>query len=279
MYKLLFLFLISFSLHAELINGVAILVKDQPITLYEVKQALKKSNVGLDKTVDELIRKKLEEVEAEQRHISVNDSEVFAEVEKMAEQNNMSVMQLYDAMQEVRKLSEQEFKTKLKEKKLKDKLFNAIAFEHMAQPTPLEEEEYYQLHSDQFTHPESFKVLVYQSDSKELLQEKVSNPMYYSPKVTSEEQTIPFAKINPRLAELLNKTPLYSFTPIIPGQNNNHMSFYIEEKLNVSTQALDSVRQQISNAIMGEKRNQVLNDYFARARLNADIHILRLPEE
>lgn len=279
MFKLLFITLFAFVLHAELINGVAILVKDQPITLYEVRQAMKTSQRNLDKTVDELIRKKLEEVEAEERDITVHDSEVFAEIEKMAEQNNMSIMQLYDAMQEVRKLSESEFKAKLKEKKLKDKLYNAIAYEHMQPPSPSEEEEYYQLHIDQFTRPESFKVLVYQSKSKELLQEKVNNPMYYSPQVTHTEETLPYDKINPRLAELLNKTPLNSFTPVVPGQGGGHMSFFVQEKINVTKQNLDSVRNQISNAIMGEKRNQVLNDYFARARINADIHILRLPEE
>lgn len=279
MFKLLFITLLTLSLHAELINGVAILVKDQPITLYEVRQAMKTSHQSLDKTVDELIRKKLEEVEAQERNIVVADSEVFAEIEKMAEQNNMSIMQLYDAMQEVRKLSESEFKAKLKEKKLKDKLYNAIAFQHMQQPSPTEEEEYYQLHIDQFTHPESFKVLVYQSTSKGLLQEKIDNPMYYSPKVTHSEELLPYDKINPRLAELLNKTPLNSFTPIVPGQNNGHMSFFVKEKINVTKQDLEHVRPQIANAIMGEKRNQVLNDYFARARINADIHILRLPEE
>lgn len=278
MFKLFLLALFSLSLQAELLNGVAILVKNHPITLYEVKQALNKSDLGLDKTVDELIRKKLEEIEIQERKIVVNDSEIFAEIEKMAEQNKMSVMQLYDAMQEVRHLSEKEFKAKLKEKKLKEKLFNSIAFEHLKQPSLEEEQEYYKLHADQFKHPESFKVVVYQSNSKELLQHKIDNPMYYSPKISHQEQVLPYNKINPRLAELLNRTPLNSFTPIVPAQNNGHMSFYMQEKTNVSTQSIDAVRPQIANAIMGEKRNQILNDYFARARLSADIHIMRLPE-
>jgi hypothetical protein len=55
------------------------------------------------------------------------------------------------------------------------------------------------------------------------------------------------------------------------------MSFYMKDKPNLITESLDSVRPQISNEIMGEKRNQVLNDYFTRLRLSADIQVIRLP--
>lgn len=55
------------------------------------------------------------------------------------------------------------------------------------------------------------------------------------------------------------------------------MSFYMKDKQNLITENLDSVRPQITNTIMGEKRNQVLNDYFTRLRLSAEIKVLRLP--
>jgi hypothetical protein len=51
----------------------------------------------------------------------------------------------------------------------------------------------------------------------------------------------------------------------------------MRDKQNLVTESLDTVRPQITNMIMGEKRNQVLNDYFTRLRLSADIKILRLP--
>jgi hypothetical protein len=64
---------------------------------------------------------------------------------------------------------------------------------------------------------------------------------------------------------------------VLPNGKNGFMSFYIRDKNNVVTENLESMRPQIANAIVGEKRNQVLNDYFTRLRLNAEIKIVRLP--
>ena len=102
--------------------------------------------------------------------------------------------------------------------------------------------------------------------------------MFYSPEVGSEKVILQYKTINPRLANVLNETPLNSFTPIVPDQQG-FMSFFVQEKNGMITQPLESVRAQIANAVMGEKRQQVLNDYFARLRLNADIQIVRLPEQ
>ena len=40
---------------------------------------------------------------------------------------------------------------------------------------------------------------------------------------------------------------------------------------------MESSKQQIKNIIMSKKREQVLNDYFARLKTNADIKYLRKP--
>jgi len=53
------------------------------------------------------------------------------------------------------------------------------------------------------------------------------------------------------------------------------MSFYIKEIESAQEAGLESVRDQIVNAIMGDKRELVLSDYFARLRHNADINIIR----
>ncbi len=277
MKKLLLITLFPLFLQAELVDAIAILVKNDPITLYEIKQAQKEMKVDQAKVVDALIRKKLEEQEAKERGISASSAEIYADMEKMAQQNNMSVMQLYDAMQSARGLSEKQFKAKIKDRILNQKLYNAIAFSQIQEPTSAEEEEYYYLHVDKFTHPQSFKVIIYNSKEKEALETKINNPMFYSVDVTSEEADIQYKTINPRLAEILNETEAGKFSPILPSPDGGHMSFYVKDKLNTSTQALEDVRPQINASIMADKREQILKEYFARLKLNAEIKILRLP--
>lgn len=259
------------------IGGVAVLVKNTPITLYEVQQEMKQSGTSANQSADTLIRKKLEQLEATEKKIIVSSAEINEELERMAAQNKLTMEQFLNAMQTVRGLSEKDLKAKVEESIKGQKLYSSIAFSKMGQPTAEEETEYYQLHIDEFSRPESFEVTTYVSPSQEALVAKIADPMRHIESIESKDETIPFGKINPQLAQLLNKTANGSFSPILPNGKNGFMSFYMRDKLNVVTENIDAVRPQIANAIVGEKRNQVLNDYFTRLRLSADIKVLRLP--
>ncbi len=277
MRSLLLSSLLLASLWSAPIGGVAIMVKNSPITLYEVQQEMKQSKTSAQQSADTLIRKKLEQLEASEKKITVTPAEVQEELERMAKQNNLSMEKFLDAMQTARGISQSELKEKLEESLTGQKLYNAIAFSKMAQPTASEEAEYYQLHLDEFSQPEKYVVTTYIAASSEALQTKIDDPMRNVENVASKDETIPSKTINPQLSQILNKIEVGKFGPILPNGKNGFMSFYMKDKPNLVTENLDSVRPQISNAIMGEKRNQVLNDYFTRLRLSADIQVLRLP--
>jgi len=277
MRSLLLSSLLLTSLWSATVGGVAVLVKDSPITLYEVQQEMKQSGTTAQASADALIRKKLEQLEATEKKITVSSAEVQEEMERMAKQNNLSMEKFLDAMQSSRGLSQSDLKAKIEESLRGQKLYNTIAFSKMAQPTAQEEAEYYQLHLDEFSRPERYDVTTYIAASAEALQAKIDDPMRNIASVNEKEEKIPSASINPQLAQILNKIEVGKFGPILPNGQNGFMSFYMKDKPNLITENLDSVRPQISNAIMGEKRNQVLNDYFTRLRLSADIKVVRLP--
>ncbi len=278
MYKILYLLLLTSFLQAQMINGVAILVKKEPITLYDIEQEMRISNKKLNEVVDILIRKKLESQEIEERQIKVDSQEIHADLKNMAQQNNMTLSQLYAAMLKSRGLSEISLKQKIKEKILNQKLYGAIAFSKMGKPNEEDEKEYYKLHQDEYSYSDKFKVIIYTSASQQKLQEKIDNPMFYTPEVHSEPTELLYAKLNPRLAELLTNTPVDRFTSIIPSPDNRFMSFLIQEKSQKQTMPFEQVRAQVNSAIMQERRQSVLNDYFMRLRMNADIEIIRLDE-
>jgi len=261
------------------IGGIAITIDGEVITLYEIKQEQALSHLSVKKTVDQLIRLKLEKIEAKERHIKVSNQEVIDDLKDMAKKNSMSLSQLYDAMNSSKNLSESQVKQKTKEKLLKDKIFNAIAMSEMEEPTDDEVEEYYELHLDDYTAPKSIDAVLYSSKSKQDLQKKVSNPMMQVPSVTTESIELETAKINPRLAELLIKTKDNHFTPVLPQGQNGHMAFYVVKKNDLNTPPLSLLRTQVENTIMEHKREQILGEHFQRMRINADIKVLRLPKE
>jgi len=265
-------------LNAAIYDGVAVVVEDKAITLLDVEKAMAEMHLDAKKVTDMLIRKKLEEIEIQKRNITVTSAEIYAEIKKMAARNHLSISEFYDAVRESNGLSSSALKEKIKERLLRQKLYQAIAMSDMSEPSDEEIEEFYKLHKKELEHPSAFDVIIYNAMDKALLEEKVHNPMFYSPQLSSAEQTLEYNKISPELAALLSKTPVDSFTPVLPNGKGGFMSFYIKSVVHAKDEALDAVRPQIINAILGQKREQILSDYFARLRDNADINIIRMPE-
>ncbi len=278
MYKILLTLIFATLLNAEIYDGVAIVVKDKAITLYEIKKEMEVSKVGAKQASDALIRKKLEEIETQERKITVDSSEVYDDIKKTAGRNNLNISEFYEAVRESSGLSSTELKEQVRVKLLSQKLYSAIAYSSVSQPSEAEIEEYYEMHKDSYKHPSSFTVMIYQAKEKSRLEEKISNPMFYSPDIQTNEQVLPYDRIPPELASLLLRTPINSFSSIVPDGKNGYMSFYMKEIASAQEGGVESVKDQIVNAIMGDKREQVLGDYFARLRHNAEINTIRMPK-
>jgi hypothetical protein len=275
MYKLLLVLLLSSLVNANVYDGVAIVVKDKAITLLDIKNEMSLSHIDAKKAADILIRKQLEASEIEERKITVASGEVYDDIKKMASRNNMSISDFYDAVRESNGMSSTELKAKTKEKLLSQKLYSAIAYSAISEPSENEIREYFEMHKESYKHPASFTVIIYDSKDRNRLQEKVDNPMFYAPEIATNEQKLPYDRISPELASLLEKTALNHFTAVIPNGKGGFMSFYIKEIESAKEGGLESVRHQLLNSIMAEKREQVLGDYFAKLRHNADINIIR----
>ena len=278
MYKILLTLCLAFSLNAELVNGVAIIVKGEAITMYELTQEMSASKVNIEDASDILIRKKLEDAEIKERKITVASSEVYEDIKQVASRNNMNVSELYEAVRSSSGLTSTEFKAKTKEKLLSQKLYSAIAYTSLSEPTEEEAMEYYELHKGDFSHPSGFKVILYTSKNKSRLQEKIDNPMFYSPDIQKEEKELMYDEISTELAKFLSKEKVDAFTPIVPNGKGAFMSFYIKDIKTAQELGFRTIRSQVVNMIMGDKREQVLSDYFARLRGNADIQTIRMPK-
>ena len=275
MYKSLLILLFSSLLSAKVYDGVAVVVKDKAITLFDIKKEMQLSRVNASVATDILIRKKLEAIEIDERKINILSTEVYDDIKMMASRNKMSLSDFYDAVRESNGLSSTELKAKVKQKLLSQKLYSQIAYSSLSEPNDAEVKEYYELHKSSFKHPASFSVIIYDAKDKNELQTKINNPMFYSPNILTNEQVLPYEKISPELASLLERTPLNHFTSVVPNGKGGFMSFYMKEIESTQEAGIESVRNQIINAIMGEKREQVLGDYFARLKHNADINFIR----
>jgi peptidyl-prolyl cis-trans isomerase SurA len=279
MLRFLILLLLALSLEAKMVDGVALVVKNQPITLYEIKQTMEQNNIDQKQAVALLIRKTLETSEIKQRNIKVTKKEIIDEIKRIAALNHITVEQFYASLQNSDNLTTAQIQEKIKKRIENQKLFQAIAFAHMYRPGDQEIQNYFQLHKKEFEHPSSYSLIIYQSNDRSLLQRKIDNPMFYSPRVASQTKDFRYNQISPQLAQILAKTKTNNFTPIVPNGQGGYMSFYIASEGKVLHVNLEDVRAQIENSLMMEKRQQVLSEYFKRLEMNADIRRIRMPDE
>jgi len=275
MYKIFLLLLVTTFLRADIYDGVAIVVQNRAITLFDIKNEMKTSHVSAKKASDILIRNKLEESEIAKRNIAVSPEDVYTDVKKMAKRNQMSLSEFYDAVRETNGLSSAELKEKIKQKLLSQKLYSAIAYSSISKPSESEIKDYYALHKDRFNHPSAFNVIVYDCKHKNKLQQKIANPMFYSPEIDEKELQLSYNKISPSLVKLLQDTPLNTCSSLVPNGKGGYVSFYVKSIEKSDESKLSDVKNQIINEIMAKQREQVLSDYFARLRNNADINMIR----
>ena len=278
MIKIFLALIVALSLSAKVYDGVAVVVKDKAITLLDIQKEMQLSHVDAKQASDILIRKKLEAIEIKKRNIHVNSSEVYDEIKKIASRNHMSISEFYEAVRNSAGLSSSQYKEKVKQRLLSQKLYNAIAYASMDEPSEEEIKEYYELHKEEYKHPSSFRVIIYAAKDRARLEEKVNNPMFYAPDVSQNEQTLPYNRISPELAQLLEHTKVDSFTAVVPDGKGGYMSFYLKEKTSAAEGGLEALHDQIINTMMGEQRERMLSDYFNRLRASADINIIRMPE-
>ena len=271
MIRFLVLFLFPFFVAAQTIDAIAVIVEDEVITTYDIKQEMQLSHVDYDQARKILIRKKLESIEIKKRGISVSESEIYDEIRQLAQRNGMSISQFYDAVRESNGLNSSQLKEKIKERLLSQKLYQSIAMSKLKEPDEQEIKEYYTLHKERFAKPAFVDVIVYSASDRKLLEQKITNPMFYSASIMQQTQRLPSDRINPQLLGMLLQTGQGHFSPIVPNPQGGFMTFYVQKIAPVKEVSLDAVRMQIINAIMGEKRAEILDDYFAKLQDSVDI--------
>lgn len=278
MYKIFLSLVCVASLSAEIVGGIAIVVKGEAISMLDIKKEMQTSKVDAKMASDILIRKKLELAETKERNIDVSSEEVYEDIKKTAARNKLSINEFYEAVRNSNGLSSADIKESVKQKLLSQKLYAAIAYAQMAQPSDSEIQEYYKLHKDSFVHPSSFLVVIYESKNRAKLEELRNNPMLSSLEIQRSEQDLPYSKLAPELASLLENTPKNQFTQVVPDAKDGFISFYIKETKYAKESSLENIKDEIANHLMSQKREQVLSDYFARLRISADIKTIRMPK-
>ena len=146
--KFLILLLIAGWLNAALTNGVAVIVNENVVTLYDIDEAMTKKNLSQNQAITMLIDKILYEDEISRFNISVSQSDIDDYLVKLAQSNGMSLEQFQIAVK--RQQSYTLFLGNIKKRLLNQKLISKIASGKLKIASDEDMKLYYENNIEQF---------------------------------------------------------------------------------------------------------------------------------
>lgn len=274
MKKLLLALLVSASIsYAGVINAVAIIVNDTPITLYDIEKRKIEKGISKEDAVSELIDEALFEELIRKNSITADLFDVNNYLEKLAASNGMDLYTFKSIIKQRYKdydRYEEETRKLIMRQKLTDKLVRGNL--KIANEEDLKI--YYENNSSKFQMASNVKAIQYSSKNKIDLNKARSNPMENIPNVSKTPIDLDQTNLNPQLRYILNETKINQFTPIFTS-NKQYVTLLIIQKANQQTIAFEDVKDRIFNIIMQDREKKYLKEYFEKVKLTADIKALR----
>ncbi|AJC86751.1 peptidylprolyl isomerase [Campylobacter sp. RM16704] len=261
-------------LYAQSLGGIAMIVENQPITLYDIEQTMKELKTNdKQKAIAFLINDKVQQSEAKKLGIYVSTFELNEKLAQIAKGNNTDINGL-QAKIEKDKLSFENFKNKVKKDLEREKLYRNIM--QNAKITIDDEalKHFYENNLDKFSTFSNIDLVVYNSTNPELLQQLIQNPMFKNSQIKSKAISLNATNMDPRLLALLNNTKIGEFTPILNGENT-YIIYFIKEKYGKNPIEFDLIKDQVSNVYTLTQREQALKNHLDKIRVNAHIEKIR----
>ncbi|MFV0563311.1 peptidyl-prolyl cis-trans isomerase [Malaciobacter mytili] len=273
MKKLLGTLLLSSTLSfAAIIDAVALIVNNEPITLYDIDKRMVQSNMNKKEAVSSLIDEVLYKQLIEEKNIKVDIFDINNYLEKVAAQNGMDLYTFKSVVKQKYKDYEA-YEEETKRRIEREKLISTLVRGNLAIANEEDLKIYYENNQNQFSTAKEIEVVQYASKDRGALVSVMNNPMATK---DVEQSTIVLEQnqLNSQLRYLLNDTNINQFTPIFAA-NSKYVTLLVKEKKGVETIAFDEVKNKIFSVIMQKREADFLREYFEKIKLTADIKVVR----
>jgi parvulin-like peptidyl-prolyl isomerase len=202
--KVLFTLIATFTIsNAEMLDGLALTVNDEPITVSEINEKMAETKLKKVDAVGLLVDQILYNQELEKQNISVDIFEINNYLEKIAASNGMDLYAFKSILRQ-KNTNIEEFEANTKKELLKRKLADKLVRGNIAIATEEDLKIYYENNQNMFTTASSIEVTQYASKNKRALSAITQNPMAFFEDVVKKDFVLEQDKLNPQLKYLLN---------------------------------------------------------------------------
>jgi len=267
--------LIGFTtLYSGIVNGVAVRVNEDIVTLYELDQVMQKQRVSKEEAVEFMINEKLREAEIERLGISIDSFELEGRIMEIARNNNLTLEGFKEVLA-ARLIGYEEYKDQIENQMIQERLARKVFSEEETIIDTADARLYYDNHPEEFRSATHVNVRKYVAQNRNELINFLRNPMMISSRIAVEEESIEIASLNPRLKAIINETKEGRFTPPIPLSQTLFVSLQVLEKVGEHLREFDDVKGEITQRLRNENRGLAIERYFNKLRARAKISYLR----
>jgi len=273
MKKYLFLILTTLSVnYAGMINAIAIIVNDTPITLYEIDKTVVDKKISKQNAIAILIDKILYDQELKKHNIAIDIFDIEHAIERIASQNKMNLIDFKSAIRQQQDYDK--FTKDIKQQLLHQKLIKAIAKNQLKIATDDDMKIFYDAHIEEYKIANTIDAIEYSSKNKSALLKQKKNLLKKVDTIETKNTTLTQSNLSPEIKYLINSTKQNNFTSIFV-KNQKYTMFFINIKKDITTVSFENSKDRIFQFIMKQRENNYLKEYFETLKLTADIKILR----
>lgn len=267
-----FLLSLNFSF-AQIINGIAVIVENEPITMHEVFKTSELLKTSQKDALNFLIKDRLEKAQIKTLKIEADSFEIGERLEKIAKENGLNVSGLRSAVIS-QGMDYSQFRDDVANTIKQEKLYQTIFKDARINVTPEGARGYFEQNPQMFMQFENIKAIRYISASQEALELMKASPMSAHNNVSAENLDLKSEQIPPQLRAIFNQTPNGAFTRIFKTPSGFE-TFLVTSKDGQTIPKFEDVQNEVIAAIYKLEEERVISEYFNKLRAKADIKYLR----
>ena len=270
--KILFFIVLVSSINASLVDGIALIVNNKPITLYDIDQKMQQTNGSKQEVISAIIDNILYKQELKKYNINITILDIDNYIEKLAISNNMNLLDFKLLIRQ--KQDYDKFISQVKEQLTHQALIKKISQGNIKIATDDDMKIYYENHKSDYTLADKVDVIAYISKNRASLEQLKQNPMFNTNGIASQELSFKQSELSPQVKYIVNNTKVNSFSAIFT-QANNYNLFFIKDKQDIKTLSFEDIKKEIFNTIMKKREQTYLQNYFETLKITADVKVIR----
>ncbi|WP_172198310.1 peptidyl-prolyl cis-trans isomerase [Campylobacter sp. RM16188] len=273
MFFLAFLLSANFAFSQQLVNGLAAIVENEPITMYEVYKTSQILKTDEKSAINFLIKDRLEQAQIKALNIDASSFEINERMQKIAQENGVNLADLSSVLSR-QGINYSDFKEDVAKSIKQEKLYQNIFKDAKVNVSEEGARAYFEQNSSQFVKFAEVKATRYISGQRELLESIQDSPLSVNPAVKTEILELKSEQIPPQLRQIFEMTKDGSFTQIFQTPSGFEM-FLVSSKSGVTMPRFEDVKNEVMSSIYRLEEERVISEYFNKLRAKANIKMLR----